>query len=118
MDFQNDSLWVLRYIQSFNADNFGAVNIGIQKFDTSVFNENIIKIKCTSSAPISTVSQYVGYVLHKVTLDSGEVSFIEKKSIYLGSQIFDLKAFTPYFLTVAPVRRIRQLTLSVSEFIG
>jgi hypothetical protein len=118
MDFQNDSLWTLRYIQSFNADSFGAVNVGIQKFNTSVLNENIIKIKCTSSAPISTTSQYVGYVLHKVTLDSGEVSFIDKRSIYLGSQIFELKAFTPFFLTVVPVRRLRQLTLSISEFVG
>ncbi len=118
MDITDSSKWSLKYIQSFNTETFGAINTGISKFNTSpiVFENKLIKIKCTSSDVTS--NQYVGSILQKLTLSNGEIVVAESRYIYLGSQVLELKDFTPYFVEVSARKALKQLTISMSEFTG
>jgi hypothetical protein len=118
MDFQNSGLYSLSYLQSANSVLIGSLNTGIPKFDSSELQSNIVKVKATSTNKGASFSDYVGVLLHKVTLDNGEICLIDSKAFYLGSQILEFKAFNPYFVTIAPIQRIRQLTISISEFTG
>ncbi|WP_055075389.1 hypothetical protein [Pseudanabaena sp. 'Roaring Creek'] len=118
MDITDNSKWVLRYIQSFNSDTFGAINTGIPKFDTSpvTFGSRLIKIKCTSTQV--TANQYVGSILQKISLNNSEIVTVDYRSIYLGSQVFQMVDFEPYFIEVNVRKALKQLTISMSEYTG
>jgi hypothetical protein len=118
MDFKNSSLWELKYIQSFSGQQIGLQTLRIPQFSTGSFDSEIIKVRATSSTALPNRKR-CGLLSHCVTLNNGEVNVIDVYRLYLNdSKIFNLKAFAPFFLRFAPDRDIRQLTITMYQFIG
>jgi len=105
------------YIQSFSNQNIGGLNLPIPIFNTSNFTKDLILVKCTNDNP-TNLQTSVGTVVQMIALDNGELVSVDSHRIYLGTQFLELKAFSPYYLRVFPLSRLRQLTLSVREYNG
>lgn len=108
----------LSYLQSFKYEYVaGSYNLPIPNFNTTPLTKDLILVKCTTDTP-NGIATGVGTAVQFVTLDNGEVMSVGSHKIYLGTQLLQLETFTPYYLRVFPLSRLRQLTLTVREYNG
>lgn len=118
MNLTNSSLWELGYLQNFSGQEIGLEVMRIPSFFTPIFNKNIIKIRCTSSTALPTRSR-LGYIDRCITLDSNEINIVDNYALYLrDSRIFKFDDFGAYSLRFKPDQDIKQLTVSIFQFMG
>ena len=118
MNLLTSSQYSLSYLQSFTYEyEAGVVNRPMPNFNTTPLTKDLILVKCTTDTP-NGIGTSVGTAVQFVTLDNGEVVSVGSHRIYLGTQLLQLETFTPYYLRVFPLNRLRQLTLSVREYNG
>jgi len=117
MNLSDPSLWSLIYLQSFNSEYFGALQLPIAIFDTPSFDLTMIRLKISSNN--SRPSWSWGGNVYQV-INAGNVqSVIEKYSLDLGDdRVLILEPFSPYVLRFELPRWLPQATISIFGYTG
>ena len=117
MDLSNPSLWQLAYLQSFNSEYFGALQLPIATFDTPQISQTVIRLKITSTEAKPSWSR-AGNVSQIV--NAGNVqSAIKNYGLYLNQdRVLILEPFSPYILRFGLPKWFTQATISIFGFTG